>query len=235
MEWLEVDRFLNALEWWQMALISLVTSILIGVVITIFVIYFITRFIDKRRVSLFDVIFLLFKRKPKSIDSSDFARQYGNTIDERIDKLLDTSPNTTPQEVDEPVKFPISELLVEIEHNLKTINDFSGDNLLPLRSDVWDAIRHTTYKLPINLRGQLARIYLEIHLLNQTVQFSTVLSHRSSFLDERYRKRITTIAEGLGKIKEDIEQDTHIINSLAFSTKSKSRLTLGSKDKIPHA
>lgn len=116
------------------------------------------------------------------------------------------------------MKFPILELLVEIKHNLKTINDFSGDTLLPLKSDVWDAIRQTTHKLPINLRKQLVRIYLEIHLLNQTVEFSTKLSHRSAFLDERYRKRITTIAEGLNKIKEDIEKDIHIINSLVRST-----------------
>ncbi len=222
MGWSEFDRFLNTLEWWQLALV-LAISLLISFLFAVSIIHLVMRFVDKRRVSFFDILFLLFKRKPKSIDSSDYARQFGNIPNERIDKLLSTFPHTIPQEVEGTVKFPISELLVEIEHNLKTINEFSGDNLLPLKSDVWDANRHATYTLPINLRGQLARIYLEIHLLNQTVQFSTVLDHKSTFLDERYKKRIATIAEDLGKIKKYIEQDTNIINSLVFSTKSKSR------------
>jgi len=223
MEWLEFDRFLNALQLWQLALV-LIASLLISVLIAVSIIYLIIRFADKRRVSFVDILFLLFKRRPKSVDSSDFARQ-GNTINERIDKPINTAPATIHREADETVKFSISELLVEIEHNLKTINGFTGDNLLPLKSEVWDAIRQTAYKLPINLRGQLTRIYLEINLLNQTVQFSNVLGHRSSFLEERYRKRITTIAKGLGKIKEDIEQDTQIIDNLAFSAESKSRFS----------
>jgi hypothetical protein len=226
MEWLEVDRFINALEWWQMVLVF-VTSILISILVTGFIIYLIMRFVDKRRVSFFHPFFLLFKKKPKAIESSDFARQYGNTADERTDKVGDFSPPTKPLEVEEPVKFRISELLIEIEHNLKTINDFSGDNLIPLKSDVWDAIRHATHILPINLRGQLVRVYFEIRLLNQTVRFSAELGHKSAFLDERYRKRIATIAEGLSKIIENIKQDTHIINSLGISTKSQSGLLSG--------
>ena len=217
MDLLAFDHFLNALDWWQLTLV-IVASILIGILVAVFIIYLIIRFIDKRQVSFFDVLFLLFKRKPKKVNTSNRTPQYSYAASKRPDGLLDITPPRALPEVKEQVEFPIYELLVEIEHNLNTINSLSVDNLMPLKSDVWDANRHMEHSLPFNLRESLAHIYLEIHLLNQTVQLSTALSSKSSFLDERYRKRIATIAEGLIKSKRDIERDMHVSQSSMSST-----------------
>jgi len=204
MELSEIDSLLNAFEWWQLALIF-VTTILIAVVIVVLIIYLIIRFIDKRRVKFFDVLSLLFKRKPKAIESVAFARQQRHTIEENTDKNLNFPPPNAASEVDEPVKSPIPELLIEIEHNLKTVTEFTGGNLLPLKRDVWDAVRFSPHKFPLNLREQLVQVYTEIYVLNIIVKTSTQVGHKSSLFDEQYRKRITNIAEGLKRIKEDLE------------------------------
>ncbi len=187
--WQEVERLVDALGWWQIALV-LVASILTGILIGLSIIYLITRFVFKHRVTFFGTFHLLFSKKPKVFTSSDLARQFINT------------PSASP-EVHEPAKFPLPELLVEIEHNLKIVTEFSGDNLLPLQSDVWNAGRDSAHKLPVNLREQLEHLYSDIHLLNEIVRVSTKLGYRSSFLDERYGKRVTTIAERLQRIKQN--------------------------------
>ena len=189
--WQEVERLLDALGWWQMALV-LVASILIGILISLSVCYLIARFVYKDRVTFFNFFYMLFSKKPKVFASSDLARQFINT------------PSASP-EVHEPAKFPLPELLVEIEHNLKIVTEFSGGSLLPLQSNVWDAGRDSAHKLPVNLREQLEHLYSDIHLLNQIVRVSTELGYPSSFLDERYAKRVTTIAERLQRIKQNVE------------------------------
>ena len=192
MEWqLEFEYLLDALGWWQISLV-LVASILIGILISICICYLIVRFAFKIRLSFFKFFYIFFSKKPEVYASSDLARQYINTP-------------SAPPEVQEPANFPISELLFEIEHNLRIIAESSGDNQLPLKSDAWDAIRNSAQKLPVNLREQLEHLYAEIHLLNQIVRVSTELGFRSSFLDERYGKRVTTITEKLQKIKQSVE------------------------------
>jgi len=119
--WQEVLRLVDALVWWQIPLV-LVASALIGILIGV-VSYLITRFVFKHRVPFFKLFYMLFSKVPKVFTSSDLARQFINTP-------------SAPPEVHEPAKFPIPELLVEIEHNLKIVTEFSGDNLLPLQSDV---------------------------------------------------------------------------------------------------
>jgi len=189
--WQEVLRLEADLGWWQIALV-LVASIFIGILIGISVSYLIRRFVFKDRVRFFEPFYMLFSKKPKVSTSSDLARQFINTP-------------SGPPEVHKPAKFPIPELLVEIEHNLKIVTEFSGDNLLPLQSDVWDAGRYSAHKLPVNLREQLEQVYSDIHVLNHLVRFSTELSYRSSFFDELYRKRLTSIAERLQSIKQNVE------------------------------
>lgn len=192
MEWqLEFEYLLDALGWWQISLV-LVASILIGILISICICYLIVRFAFKKRLSFFKFFYIFFSKKTEAYASSDLARQFINTP-------------SAPPEVHEPANFPISELLFEIEHNLRIIAESSGDNQLPLKSDAWDAIRNSAQKLPVNLREQLEHLYAEIHLLNQIVRVSTELGFRSSFLDERYGKRVTTITEKLQKIKQSVE------------------------------
>ena len=194
--WQEALRLVAALGWWQFALV-LVATILIGILVSISVSYLIIRFVFKRRVPFFKLFYMLFSKVPKVFTSSDLARQFINTP-------------SAPPEVHELAKFPIPELLVEIEHNLKIATEFSGDNLLPLQSDVWDAGRDSVHKLPVNLREQLEQVYFDIHLLNHTVWFSTEMGFRSSLLDEQYRERLTTITERLQRIKQNVEKGTLI-------------------------
>ena len=189
--WQEVEGLVVALGWWQIALV-LVATILIGILVGISVSYLITRFVFKQRVPFSKLFYMLFNKRPKVFTSSDLARQFINT------------PSASP-EVHEPAKFPIPELLVEIEHNLKIVTEFSGDNLLPLQSDVWDAGRYSAQKLPVSLRNQLMHIYSDIHLVNHIVWFSTKMGYRSSLLDELYSERLPTIAERLQRIKQNVE------------------------------
>ena len=189
--WQEVLRLVANLGWWQITLI-LVASIFILILIGVSVGYLIIRFVYKNRVRFFDLFYVLFGRKPKPVTSSYLARQF-----------IDT-PIAHP-EVREPAKFPIPELLVEIEHNLKIATELSGDNLLPLQSDVWNAGKNSADKLSVNLREQLEQVYSDINFLNQIVWFSTELNHRSSFLDEQYRERLTRITERLQRIRQNVE------------------------------
>ena len=188
--WQEVLGLAAALGWWQIALV-LVATILIGILVGISVSYLITRFVFKQRVPFSKLFYMLFNKRPKVFTSSDLARQFINT------------PSASP-EVHEPAKFPIPELLVEIEHNLKIFTEFSGDKLSPLQSDVWDAGRDLAPQLPVNLRKQLEQVYFDIRLLNHIVSSSTKLDYRSSVLNELYRERFSTIAERLRMIKQNI-------------------------------
>ena len=192
MEWqLEFEYLIDALAWWQISLI-LVATILIGILISICICYLIVRFILKKRLSFFKFFCLFFSKKPEVQASGDSAQQFINTP-------------SAPPEVHEPANFPISDLFLEVEHNLRIIAESSGSNQLPLKSDVGDALRNLAQELPANLREQLEHLYSEIHLLNQIVRVSTELGFRSSFLDERYGRRATSITEKLQKIKQSVE------------------------------
>jgi len=178
------------MEWWQVALI-VVAAIFIGILIGISCYYLFIRFVKKDRVKFLDLFYLLFSKKPKVFTSNDLARQSIST------------PSASP-EVHEPTEFPIPELLVEFEHNQKIVTEFSGDNLLPLQTDAWDAHKYLAHKLPVNLREQLEEVYSDVNSLNNMVSFSTNLDYRSSFLDERYKKLLTSIAERLQIIKQNM-------------------------------
>jgi len=192
MEWqLEFEYLLDALAWWQISLI-LVATIVIGILISVCICYLIVRFILKKRLSFFKFFYLFFSKKPEVHAFGDSAQQFINTP-------------SAPPEVHEPANFFISDLFLEIEHNLRIIAESSGSNQVTLKSDVWDALRNSAQELPANLREQLEHLYSEIHLLNQIVRVSTELGFRSSFLDERYGKRATSITEKLHKIKQSVE------------------------------
>jgi hypothetical protein len=194
--WQEIVLLVASLGWWQITLV-LVATILTGILTGISVSYLIIRFAFKYRVTFFDIFHLLFSKKPKMFTSSNLARHIINTP-------------SSPSEVPEPAKFPIHELLVEIEHNLKIITEFSGDNLLSLQSDVWDARRYSAHTLPVNLREQLMQVYSDIYVLNQIVWFSTEFEYRSSLLNELYSEWLPTITKKLQRVKQDIENNALI-------------------------
>ncbi len=180
--WQEVLRLIAAWGWWRIAL-GLVGITAVGISLGISFGYLTLRFVNSvKNIS----------KKPKIVTPSSLARQSVNTTS--------ASP-----EVHEPEKFPISELIVEFEHNRRIITEFSGDNLLPLQSDVWDAHEHLAHKLSANLREQLVLLYADIHVLNAMVSFLAGLDHRSSSWNEIYRKRLTSISERLQEIRQKIQ------------------------------
>jgi len=94
----------------------------------------------------------------------------------------------------------ILRLFTELERNYKTAREFSGDNLVPLQTDVWDASQHTLHRLHTNLRNDLERIYADIGLLNQLAWFSSEFHSHSPGLHEQYVNLLMTIAERLEEI-----------------------------------
>ena len=91
------------------------------------------------------------------------------------------------------------------KHNRKIAADFSGGNLLPLQTGVWDTKQYTVQKLSVNLRSELVRVYTDIRLLNSLVWLSTEFSRRSASLDGKYRELLTNIGERLDRINQIIE------------------------------
>ncbi len=204
--WQEVNRQVANLGWWQISLI-LVAIIFIAILIGLSISYIIMSFVYKSRVTFLNLFYVLFSKKHKPFASSDLARQF---IDTTIASPEAHEPAQEPEQEEtklelEPAKFPIPELLVEIEHNLKIVTEFSGDALLPLQSDVWDARRYSALKSPVNLREQLEQAYFDIHSLNGLTWLSTELSYRTPLIDELYRKKLTRITEKLQWIKQNIK------------------------------
>ena len=186
------------MEWWQLALFGIPISIVGGVLIGISIAYLIRRFVYKDRIPFLKVPSLLFRRNPKILTSRE------------LNRTSNDKPSEHP-EVHEQTDFPIPELLSEFEHNCKIVAEFSGNNLLPLQADVWEAQKQLADKLPTTLRNQLLLIYSDINSLNRMVfwynQLSTDLSYQSSILTREYSKLLTRIADNLKKIKQQLENN----------------------------
>ncbi|MFC2016272.1 hypothetical protein ACFLUF_01010 [Chloroflexota bacterium] len=222
--WQEVNRQVANLGWLQISLI-LVAIIFIAILIGLSTSYIIMSFAYKRRVTFSYLFHVLFSKKYKLFAAfafRDLARQFIDTTiaspeahepaqgPEQEETKLEIEPDKELEQEEaklelEPEKFPIPELLVEIEHNLKIVTEFSGDALLPLQSDVWDARRDSPLKLPVNLREQLEQAYFDIHSLSGLTWLSTELSYRTPLIDELYRKKLTSITEKLQWIKQNIK------------------------------
>jgi uncharacterized protein YneF (UPF0154 family) len=187
--------------------LALVCTIPAGVVIGVFVSYLVFRFVDNYPVTLLAVFRVLFAKRPKTTSSSHLASP--------SDKKHKAFPaiqelSTPPRVVKEPARvLPTVEdrgeesllgLLAELKRNCKTAKEFSGDNLVPLQTDVWGASQHTLRRLHANLRNDLERIYADIGLLNHLVWFSSEFHSHSPSLHEQYVKLLMSIADRLDKI-----------------------------------
>ena len=204
--WQEVNRQVANLGWWQISLI-LVAIIFIAILIGLSISYIIMCFVYKSRVTFLDLFYMFLNKKHIPFASGDLALQFIDTTvasPEAHEPALEPEQEETKLEP-EPEKFPLPELLVEIEHNLKIVTEFSGDALLPLHSDVWDTGRYSALKLPANLREQLELAYFDIHSLSGLTWLSTELSYRTPSIDELYRKKLTRITEKLQWIKQNIK------------------------------
>jgi hypothetical protein len=91
-------------------------------------------------------------------------------------------------------------LIAEFERNIKTIREFSGGNLLPLRTDAWEGNRPLVRSLPIDIRSQLESIYTDIGLLNNLAWLSSEFNRHSPSMLQQYAKLSTSIGDRLDKM-----------------------------------
>ena len=179
------------MELWQVVL-AFVAIIPVGVIAGTFVSYLVLRFFLKDRLPFLSLLYLLFNKKRQAASANDLTPQFDKKPSPR---LL----------VKEQAEFVVPDLLAEFKHNRKIAADFSGGNLLPLQTGVWDTKQYTVQKLSVNLRSELVRVYNDIHLLNSFVWLSTEFSRRSASLDGKYRELLTNIGERLDRINQIIE------------------------------
>jgi hypothetical protein len=93
----------------------------------------------------------------------------------------------------------VRDLLVEIRHNSKTAQEFSGDGLVALKTDTWDAIQGSINSLPAKLQDELKDLYGVIKMLNNLVWFSSEFQRHSNAVTEQYSNILAAIA---GKLDE---------------------------------
>jgi hypothetical protein len=191
---------------WQIVLAS-VCGIFGGVVIGVFVLYLVFRFVDHYPITLLGVFRILVVKRPKATSSSYLAPP----SDKKHEAVpaIEEQP-TSPPVVKEPARVlpavedhgakSILRLLSECERNCKTAKEFSGDNLVPLQTDVWDTSQRALRRLHVNLRNDLEHIYADIRLLNHLVWFSSEFHSESTSLHEQYVNLLMSIAERLDAI-----------------------------------
>ena len=191
MEWWQAFLdFIAAFELWQRVLFYLAVS-LVAIITGLYAGYWIIRLIYKERLPFKSVVFQLFKKRVITVSPRNNPAQ--------SDKIpVDT------QVVMKPIELPIPGLLDELESNGKIASKYSGGDLLPLQTDVWDAHQYSAYDLPDNLRDELEQVYSYMRLLNNLVWLATEGYHSSS-LDGQYKKLLAHISERLNKIERMIE------------------------------
>jgi hypothetical protein len=184
-----------------------VCTIPAGIIIGVLVSYLVFRFIDNYSITPLTVFRVLFARGPKTISSSRLA----SPSDEKHKVLPAIQEQSIPPPVvKEPPRIletvevgggeSLLRLLAELKSNYKRAKEFSGDSLVPLLTDVWDASQHTLRNLHDNLRNDLERIYDDIGLLNHLVWFSSEFHSHSPSLHEQYVKVLMSIGDRLDKI-----------------------------------
>jgi hypothetical protein len=98
-----------------------------------------------------------------------------------------------------------TDLIVELDYNLRIINEFDGRKLLPLQNRAWLAHLFSNNKFPIDLEHQLEQVYIDISLWNNMLWISTELSHQTDFSNQRYQESLFNISERLKKIRQIIK------------------------------
>ena len=92
---------------------------------------------------------------------------------------------------------PLLFLLDEFENNLKTIREFTGNELISLRIDSWETNQQLVQNLSPDLRNNVEKIYTDIHLLNHLVWLSSEFNHNSQNMIDQYTRISGIIADKL--------------------------------------
>jgi hypothetical protein len=86
-------------------------------------------------------------------------------------------------------------LYPEFEQNRRTIRGFSGEQLVSLKTDSWDANQRVLQGLSSSLRNSLESIYTDITLLNNLVWLSSEFHRNSPNIRQHYSNLGTNIAD----------------------------------------
>lgn len=122
--------------------------------------------------------------------------------------VTENPPTAPPAEETEAVEEPAivtTELLAEVEQNLKLATNPSSGKLVPFQTKVWDLSRNGLQTLPVNVREDLTQAYVDIRLANSIIWLSTELGRRSPNLDESYTKLCGNIATRLNRVTPQLK------------------------------
>ncbi len=136
-----------------------------------------------------------------SINNTAIPVNQSQPLTSNISSLISTANDRTRLTVNQHlVNHPLTPLMDEFEQNLKTIREFTGDKLIPLRTDSWEANQQVVQRLSKDLRISLESIYTDISLLNHLVWLSSEFNRNSQNILVQYEKLSSIIADNLDKI-----------------------------------
>ena len=116
------------------------------------------------------------------------------------------SKRETTVVIEDQSKYPMPDLLEEIEINVKIATEPWTGKLLPFEISKWTVLQSEVNKLPADLQEELSQTYIDIRLANSVVRLSTEFDHTTDDLNQSYIKLRTSIAERLTKVKMLMEQ-----------------------------
>lgn len=109
-------------------------------------------------------------------------------------------PDTVIISAQESPDNPLSAFLDELARNRQIINEFAGDQLLPLETTIWDANQTLVNTMTPVLKKHLNGLYNDIALLNNLVWLSTEFNRISPNMLTQYTRLIEIIAANLEKM-----------------------------------
>jgi hypothetical protein len=95
-------------------------------------------------------------------------------------------------------------LLWEIERNRKTVREFSGNDLLPLKTDAWDRSLPIVRRLAGDVRNKIEDTYADIAVLNQLVWLASEFDRHGPNLRQGYVDLSASIAARLDHLVDDL-------------------------------
>ena len=197
------------MDWWQIALVLLLISLLsviCGMIVGIP--------LSKR---------VLRRRNQTSVGkyriSPKLESQYTYTTTDQFDDLLKkyTASKPKTEEKDREVSFKrengetevgveqveptvIDRLLVELEKNHELSIESRSDKLLPFQTHTWDVSPDALKMLSVNLQWELTQAYLDMYIANNIIWFLDEFDRKSPVLDNQYGKMCNQIAAKLSRI-----------------------------------
>jgi hypothetical protein len=121
-------------------------------------------------------------------------------IEEQIPIQTTEEPSIEPRLLDQDLEIFITKLLKEFEGNINKARRFSGDNLIPLETKIWDTSQYLINSFPGGLREEAEGVYDSIKALNSLVWFATEFQRRSPSISEQYTNLLNTIAGRLTEL-----------------------------------